>query len=185
MWNSPLQPPPPPGFYPHLSFPPCSEFVSQSHFLLLLLFLAGQIRDAGVISGTFEVPINSGAARPALKPSASSSDQRLASRRGRPWNQARYWIPKAVQASWRPLSGSPPPPSDARSEGFHTKPIERFVLPGTSRTSEPTFGSADCRGRGRGPAGAGPGGGGAWLGRGLRPVQSELALHTRAGGSSS
>lgn len=117
-------------------FPPCSDFFPQSHFLLLWLLLAGQIRDGGVISGTFEVPINNGAAWPAPAPSASRSDHRLASRRPRPWKTARYWIWKAEQASRRSPRRSPqvPPSSDARPEDFHT---QLLVLPGSTGKSEP------------------------------------------------
>lgn len=117
-------------------FPPCSDFFPQSHFLLLWLLLAGQIRDGGVISGTFEVPINNGAAWPAPAPSASRSDQRLASRRPRPWKTALYWIWKAEQASRRSPRRSPqvPPSSDARPEDFHT---QLLVLPGSTGKSEP------------------------------------------------
>lgn len=98
--QSALSPPPLRALRP-LSppFTPHSEFFSQSHFLLLWLFLAQQIRDTGVISGTFEVPINNGPAWPAPEPSASSSDQRLASCRPRPWNKAPYWIPEAAAPS--------------------------------------------------------------------------------------
>lgn len=115
-------------------FSPCSEFplFSQSHFLLLWLFLAHQIRDTSVISGTFEVPINNRAAWPAPEPSASSSDQRLASRRPQPWNKALYWIPKAGRAG-PVLSLTAGPSSDTRPEDFHTQPIELFVLPGSTR----------------------------------------------------
>lgn len=88
------------GAFIPLPFSPCSEFplLSQSHFLLLWLFLAREIRDTSVISRTFEVPINNRAAWPTPEPSASSSDQRLASRRPQPWYKALYWIPKAGQA---------------------------------------------------------------------------------------
>lgn len=84
-----------------------------------------------MISGTFEVPINNGAAWPSPEPSASSSDQRLASRRPGPGIKHFIGFQKLCRRA-RSLAAVPPL-SDTRPEDFHTPPIELFVLPGSTR----------------------------------------------------